>query len=47
MLAGAAVLVLADTLARVALDPREIPVGIVTALLGAPAFALLLARRTP
>lgn len=44
-LTGALLLVWADTLARTAFDPRELPVGIVTALLGAPLFALLLARR--
>lgn len=45
-LAGAVLLVWADTAARTAFDPRELPVGIVTAVLGAPVFALLLARRT-
>lgn len=44
-LAGALVLVWADTIARSIFDPRELPVGIVTALLGAPFFALILARR--
>lgn len=44
-LAGAVTLVGADTLARTALDPRELPVGVVTALLGAPVFAILLVRR--
>ncbi len=45
-LIGGALLVLADTLARVAVAPREIPVGIVTALLGVPLFVLLLKRWT-
>lgn len=44
-LVGAVFLVWADTLARTVFDPRELPVGIVTALVGAPVFALLLARR--
>jgi iron complex transport system permease protein len=44
-LAGAAVLVLADTAARSVLPPAEIPVGVVTALLGAPFFLALLRRR--
>ncbi|HLU63573.1 MAG TPA: putative F420-0 ABC transporter permease subunit [Protaetiibacter sp.] len=44
-LAGAVFLVWADTLARAAFDPRELPVGIVTALIGAPVFAALLLRR--
>ncbi|WP_188891105.1 FecCD family ABC transporter permease [Paenibacillus radicis (ex Gao et al. 2016)] len=34
----------ADTLARMALSPREIPLGVVTALIGAPFFAYLLYR---
>jgi iron complex transport system permease protein len=44
-LVGGIFLVWADTLARTIFDPRELPVGIVTALIGAPVFALLLARR--
>lgn len=44
-LVGAIFLVWADTLARTLFDPRELPVGIVTAIIGAPVFALLLARR--
>jgi len=43
-LAGAVLLVWADTLARTVFDPRELPVGIVTAMLGAPVFAWLLRR---
>lgn len=44
-LVGGIFLVWADTAARTLFDPRELPVGIVTALVGAPVFALLLARR--
>ncbi len=44
-LGGAALLLAADTIARTAFDPREIPVGIITAIVGAPAFALLLRLR--
>lgn len=44
-LTGAVFLVWADTLARSLFDPRELPVGIVTAIVGAPVFAVLLARR--
>jgi iron complex transport system permease protein len=44
-LLGAVFLVWADTLARTLFDPREIPVGIVTAMIGAPLFAFLLTRR--
>ena len=43
-LAGGVLLVWADTLARTVFAPRELPVGIVTALLGAPVFAWLLRR---
>jgi iron complex transport system permease protein len=45
-LAGGALLLAADILARVVAAPREIPVGIVTALLGVPLFVLLLKRWT-
>ena len=44
-LGGAAFLVLADTAARTVAAPREIPVGVLTALVGAPFFFLLLHRR--
>ena len=43
-LSGAAFLVLADLLARVVMPPNEVPVGILTALVGGPAFLLLLRR---
>jgi iron complex transport system permease protein len=43
---GAVLLVIADTFARVALAPTELPVGIVTAVVGAPAFLLLVRTRT-
>jgi iron complex transport system permease protein len=39
---GAAFLVLADVLARTVLSPSELPISVVTALLGAPFFAILL-----
>jgi iron complex transport system permease protein len=41
---GAVFLVWADTLARTALGPAELPVGVVTALLGGPFFLFLLRR---
>ncbi|HWV86940.1 MAG TPA: iron chelate uptake ABC transporter family permease subunit [Capillimicrobium sp.] len=41
---GALFLLWADTIARTAFAPRDLPVGIVTALVGVPAFALLLRR---
>lgn len=43
-IAGAIFVVLADTLARTAIAPRELPVGAVTALIGAPMFIWLLRR---
>jgi iron complex transport system permease protein len=45
ILAGAAFLVITDTVARVIMSPAELPVGILTALLGAPFFLYLLKRR--
>lgn len=44
LLAGPTLLVLADLVARTALAPQELPVGVVTALLGAPFFLFLLRR---
>jgi iron complex transport system permease protein len=42
---GAAVLMLADAAARTLLAPSELPVGVVTALVGGPFFLVLLMRR--
>jgi iron complex transport system permease protein len=39
---GAGFLVLADVVARTALSPAEIPLGVVTAFFGAPFFAVVL-----
>jgi iron complex transport system permease protein len=44
-LAGAAFVILADTVARTIIAPRELPVGAITALIGAPLFVYLLKRR--
>ncbi len=44
-LLGATLLVVADTLARTVIAPAEIPVGIVTALMGCPFFLFLLVSR--
>jgi len=44
-LAGATLLVLSDDLARTIVAPGEVPVGVITALLGAPFFLFLLRRR--
>jgi iron complex transport system permease protein len=42
---GALLLVVADTAARTVLDPQELPVGILTAVLGGPVFILLVRSR--
>jgi len=42
---GGAFLVLCDTAARVVLQPAELPVGVITAFLGAPFFLWLLVRK--
>ena len=46
-LAGALLVVAADLAARTALAPAEVPIGIVTALVGAPFFLWLLLRERP
>ncbi|WP_218118608.1 iron ABC transporter permease [Halomonas gudaonensis] len=43
-LAGGTLLVLADTLARTIIAPEQLPVGVITALLGVPTFLYLLYR---
>ncbi|OLT14412.1 iron ABC transporter permease [Pseudonocardia sp. CNS-139] len=43
-IAGAVFLIWVDTFARSAFTPHELPAGVITALLGAPAFALVLKR---
>ncbi|WP_417520398.1 FecCD family ABC transporter permease [Marinobacter sp.] len=43
-LAGGTLLVLADTLARTVIAPEQLPVGVITALLGVPMFLYLLHR---
>ena len=44
-LAGAAFLVLADSVARTIIAPREVPIGVITAMLGGPFFLGLLRKR--
>lgn len=41
---GAIFLVTADTVARTVFDPRELPVGIITAFIGVPVFIVLIKR---
>jgi iron complex transport system permease protein len=45
-LGGGALLLLADTAARTVVAPQQLPVGLVTALLGVPTFLVLLLGRT-
>ena len=45
MLGGAILLVIADLVARTAVAPMELPLGVVTALAGAPAFGWLMKRQ--
>ena len=45
LLGGAAFLVTADCIARVVAYPVELPVGVITALTGAPFFLYLLVRK--
>ncbi|MBM7661183.1 iron complex transport system permease protein [Bacillus mesophilus] len=45
MLHGGAFLVLADLTARTIIIPRELPIGVITALIGAPVFAIILYYR--
>nr|WP_269751771.1 iron ABC transporter permease [Pseudophaeobacter flagellatus] len=44
-LLGAALLLAADMIARVVVAPAELPIGIITAILGAPVFLWILLRR--
>ncbi|MEC1259655.1 iron ABC transporter permease [Bacillus swezeyi] len=45
ILNGAGFLVLADLTARTIIEPSELPIGIITALIGAPVFGFILIRR--
>jgi iron complex transport system permease protein len=45
MIGGAAFLVLADVVARTAQAPAEVPIGVITALIGAPFFLFVLCSR--
>ncbi|HHU64125.1 MAG TPA: iron chelate uptake ABC transporter family permease subunit, partial [Clostridiales bacterium] len=44
-LSGALFLMTADTFARTVMQPKEIPVGIITSLVGGPFFIYLLIKR--
>lgn len=41
---GGTFLMFADLLARIVIAPRELPIGVITAIIGAPVFAFLLIR---
>jgi iron complex transport system permease protein len=43
--AGATIVVLADTVARTAVPPLELPIGVLLSLLGVPAFLFIAFRR--
>lgn len=45
MLTGSGFLILADLLARTIISPAELPIGVITALIGAPVFAVILMKR--
>ena len=47
VLAGGSLLVIADPLARTMLAPQQLPVGVLTALIGVPVFLFLLSRGAP
>lgn len=42
---GAIFLVVCDTISRIAIAPSELPIGVITALIGAPLFLYLLRGR--
>ncbi|MFA9558476.1 FecCD family ABC transporter permease [Evansella sp. AB-rgal1] len=44
LLTGGAFLILADLVARTIIAPKELPIGVITALIGAPVFAFLLMK---
>lgn len=45
ILVGASFLILADLVARTIVSPAELPIGVITALIGAPIFAVILMRQ--
>ncbi|MCI2254934.1 iron ABC transporter permease [Domibacillus sp. PGB-M46] len=45
MIAGAGFLILADLAARTIISPTELPIGVITSLIGAPVFAIILMNR--
>jgi iron complex transport system permease protein len=45
ILTGSGFLILADLLSRTIISPTELPIGVITALIGAPVFAIILLQR--
>ncbi|WP_230128286.1 iron ABC transporter permease [Bacillus sp. CECT 9360] len=45
ILIGGGFLILADLVARTVISPTELPIGVITALIGAPVFAVILVKR--
>jgi iron complex transport system permease protein len=45
ILTGSGFLILADLISRTIISPTELPIGVITALIGAPVFALILIQR--
>ncbi|MFJ7744929.1 FecCD family ABC transporter permease [Peribacillus sp. NPDC097295] len=45
MIVGSGFLILADLVARTIIAPSELPIGVITSLIGAPAFAFILLKR--
>jgi iron complex transport system permease protein len=45
ILTGSGFLILADLISRVIISPTELPIGVITALIGAPVFAIILLQR--
>ncbi|MCA0986818.1 FecCD family ABC transporter permease [Guptibacillus algicola] len=45
ILLGAAFLIVTDLISRIIISPTELPIGVITSLIGAPVFAIILIRR--
>ncbi|MFJ5623645.1 FecCD family ABC transporter permease [Peribacillus loiseleuriae] len=45
MIIGGGFLILADLVSRIIISPAELPIGVITALIGAPVFAMILLKR--
>ena len=45
ILMGSGFLILADLVARTIISPTELPIGVITALIGAPVFAIILLQK--